>query len=75
MASAQTAVRRRFVFDTQPIWRLLTSARFAVIYISLLAAVGMLGGFFDAGGASGPANEASQARTARRLCAACEHHS
>jgi len=38
-------------------------------------AVGMLGGFFDAGGASVPANEASQARTARRLCAACEHHS
>ena len=43
MASAQTALRRRFTFDGQPVWRLLTSARFAVLYISALAAVGLLG--------------------------------
>jgi len=44
MASAQTAASRvRFVLDAQPLWRLLTSARFAVLYIAVLAAVGLMG--------------------------------
>jgi cytochrome c biogenesis protein len=45
MANAQTAVTRRSSsFDIfQPIWRLLTSVRFAVFFIGALALVGLAG--------------------------------
>src|SRR3990172_2918629 len=44
MTNAATAARRRSSFDlAQPIWRLLTSVRFAVAYIGALAFVGLLG--------------------------------
>jgi cytochrome c biogenesis protein len=45
MASAETAARRRrWSFDvTRPVWRLLTSVRFAVFFIATLALFGLMG--------------------------------
>ncbi|HZP58498.1 MAG TPA: cytochrome c biogenesis protein ResB [Dehalococcoidia bacterium] len=41
--AAATASRRQAPDLFQPIWRLLTSVRFAVLYISVLAGVGLMG--------------------------------
>lgn len=44
MTTARAAARARPAFDPfQPVWRLLTSVRFAVMYIAALAAFGLLG--------------------------------
>lgn len=43
-SNSRTAARRRPAFDlAQPLWRLLTSVRFAVFYISALAVFGLAG--------------------------------